>query len=89
MAEVATLQEKLYELEALERDASQAQRDFGEKLGRYFLQMEHMNEAIYVMFDRKYEYINDKFAEMFGITQEEVCHPDFDPMTLVAPRVVK
>jgi diguanylate cyclase (GGDEF)-like protein/PAS domain S-box-containing protein len=85
MTELAELQEKLYALEGLERTASQAQRDFGEKMGRYFLQMEHMNEAIYVIFDRKYEYINDKFSEMFGVTQEEVCSPDFDPMTLVAP----
>jgi diguanylate cyclase (GGDEF)-like protein/PAS domain S-box-containing protein len=44
-----------------------------------------MNEAIYVIFDRKYEFVSQKFADLFGITPEEVCAPGFDPMTLVAP----
>jgi diguanylate cyclase (GGDEF)-like protein/PAS domain S-box-containing protein len=69
----------------MEREIGQAQRDFGERMGRYFPQANHMKEAIYVIFDRKYEFINDRFAEMFGITPEEVCHSGFDPKDLVAP----
>jgi len=26
-----------------------------------------MNEAIYVIFDRKYEFVNEKFTELFGV----------------------
>jgi diguanylate cyclase (GGDEF)-like protein/PAS domain S-box-containing protein len=82
--EIAALQLRISELEAMDREVGQAQRDFGERLGRYFPQINHMKEAIYVIFDRKYEFINDRFAEIFGVTQEEVCHPGFDPMLLVA-----
>jgi diguanylate cyclase (GGDEF)-like protein/PAS domain S-box-containing protein len=83
--ELATLQVRLSELEALEREAGKAHREFGEKIGSYFLQTNHTKEAIYVIFDRKYEFINDQFAELFRITPEEACHPGFDPMTLIAP----
>jgi PAS domain S-box-containing protein len=44
-----------------------------------------MNEAIYVIFDRKYEFVNNRFSELFGVTSEEVCSYDFDPISLVAP----
>ena len=83
--ECAALQLKISELENLKRETGQAQRDFGEKLGRYFPQVNHMKEAIYVIFDRKYEFINDRFAEMFGVTAEEVCRSGYDMMKLVAP----
>jgi diguanylate cyclase (GGDEF)-like protein/PAS domain S-box-containing protein len=83
--EIALLQLRNSELEAMEREIGQAQRDFGERMSRYFPQVDHMKEAVYVIFDRKYEFINDQFAEMFGFTPEEVCHKGFDLMTLVAP----
>jgi PAS domain S-box-containing protein len=54
-------------------------------LSRFFPLTEQWNEAIYVVFDRKYEFVNEKFTETFGVTQDEVYHPDFDPMILVAP----
>jgi hypothetical protein len=31
------------------------------------------------------EFVNDRFAELFGVSQEEVCRSNFDPMTLIAP----
>src|SRR3990170_7907392 len=83
--EIAALQLRIYELEAMEKEVGQAQRDFGERMGRYFPQVNHMKEAVYVIFERKYEFVNDQFAEMFGVTPEEVCHQGFDPMKLVAP----
>lgn len=83
--EVAALKERVSQLEAMEREAGQAQRDFGERMGRFFPQEDHMREAIYVIFDRKYEFINNQFEEMFHVTSEEVCQQGFDPMRLVAP----
>jgi diguanylate cyclase (GGDEF)-like protein/PAS domain S-box-containing protein len=84
--EMAALQARISELEACKTDSSKlAQRDFGESMNRYFPQTEHMNEAVYVIFDRKYEFVSQKFGELFGVTREEVCAPQFDPMTLVAP----
>lgn len=84
--EVATLQARISELEAGKTGSSeQTQRDFGESMNRYFPQTEHVNEAVYVIFDRKYEFVSQKFGELFGVTPEEACTPQFDPMTLVAP----
>jgi diguanylate cyclase (GGDEF)-like protein/PAS domain S-box-containing protein len=59
--------------------------NFAERMGRYFPQAETIKEAIYVIFDRKYEFVNNEFSKIFGMTPEEVCSPDFDPMRLVAP----
>jgi diguanylate cyclase (GGDEF)-like protein/PAS domain S-box-containing protein len=84
--EMVALQARISDLETIEKDSSdQAQRDFSERMSRYFPQVEYMNEAIYVIFDRKYEFVSQKFADLFGVTPEEVCAPGFDPMTLVAP----
>jgi diguanylate cyclase (GGDEF)-like protein/PAS domain S-box-containing protein len=83
--ELAILHQRISDLETIEKESRQAQRDFGEKLGRYFPQVEHMNEAIYVIFDRKYEFVNDRFAELFDVTSEEVCSYEFDAMSLIAP----
>ena len=68
--EIEALRERVLELEALERDARFAQREFGERMSGYFPQVEHMNEAIHVIFDRKYELVNRKFADLFGVAQE-------------------
>ncbi|MGB5158783.1 sensor domain-containing diguanylate cyclase [Desulfobacterium sp. N47] len=83
--ELDALKERILELETLGKASEQSKREFGKKIGRYFPQVEHMDEAIYVLFDRKYEFVNNKFAELFGVTEDEACSPDFDPMTLVAP----
>src|SRR3990172_6316228 len=83
--ELVTLQVRVSELEALEREASHASQEFGERIGRYFPQLNHRTEAIYVIFDRKFEFVNDRFAELFGVTPEEACHHGFNPIKLVAP----
>ncbi|MCK4944148.1 MAG: PAS domain S-box protein, partial [Candidatus Aminicenantes bacterium] len=44
------------------------------------------NDAIYLLYDRKFEIINEKFQEMFGVTLEDVNKPGFDFMEMVAPK---
>ena len=83
--ELAVLQMRISELEAFESEAKQAQRDFSERIGRYFPLANHTQESIYLIFDRRYEYVNEHFAKMFDVTPEEVCHKGFDPLNLVAP----
>jgi len=82
--ELEVMQERVLELEALS-DLKAARQEFGKRIGEYFPQMQHMDEAIYVIFDRKYEFVNEKFAVMFGYSQEDICNSTFDPMTLIAP----
>lgn len=55
-----------------------------EKKYRHLIQ--HSNDAIYMLFNRKFEFINEKFQAMFGVTLEEVNRPAFDFIQLVAPR---
>lgn len=84
MDELAELQARLSKFKAREKEAADARLDFIEKFGLSFPRTELSNEAIYVMFDRKYEFVNKKFAEMFGYSVEEICDAGFDPMKLVA-----
>jgi two-component system cell cycle sensor histidine kinase/response regulator CckA len=47
---------------------------------------EFSNDAIYIIYNRKFELINQKFQEMFNVTPEEVKRPDFNFLKLVAPK---
>jgi PAS domain S-box-containing protein len=85
IAELEALQERVSEMEKHERNSRQEPRNFGEKTDRSFPQKAHMYEAIFVVFDRKFEFVNDRFAELFGVSPEEACSSNFDPMTLIAP----
>jgi PAS domain S-box-containing protein len=83
--ELEALRERVSELERHERDSRQALGNFGDRTDRSFPQMAQMHGAIIVVFDRKLEFVNDRFAELFGVSPEEACSSNFDPMTLVAP----
>lgn len=84
IVEVEALRERVSELERHERNSRQALGKFGERTDRSYAQMAYMHEAIFVIFDRKLEFVNDKFAELFGVSPEEACSSYFDPMTLIA-----
>lgn len=83
--ELEALRERVSELERHERNSRQTLGNIGERTKRSFAQMSHMHEAIFVIFDRKLEFVNDRFSELFGLSPEEACSSDFDPMTLIAP----
>ncbi len=57
-----------------------------ESESKYRHLIQHSNDAIYVLVDNRFEIINDKFTEMFGVTLEDVQKEDFDFMSLVAPK---
>ena len=86
LEEIAALQARVSELEARKGPSSeQGRQELGERMSRYFVQSEHLQEAVYVLFDRKFEFISQKFAELFAVTPEEVCGSQFNPLNLVAP----
>ena len=70
--ELEALQKRVSELEAFEIGLKAVRQEFGKRVGEYFPQMQHMEDAIYVIFDRKYEFVNDKFAAMFGYLPEDL-----------------
>ena len=57
-----------------------------QNLEKYQKLIDNCNDAIYLLYNRKFEFINKKFQEMFKVTREEVNQPGFDFMELVAPR---
>jgi len=83
--ELEALRERVSELERQERISRQILGNFGKRTDRFFPRMANMHESVFVVFDRKFEFVNDKFAELFGVSPEEACSSDFDPMTLIAP----
>ncbi len=85
VVELEVLQKRVLELEMINGHHRQIKKDFGERMRRCFTPMEQPDDAVYVIFDRKYEFINQTFAEMFEADLDEVCSPGFDPMTLIAP----
>jgi hypothetical protein len=85
IADLETLRERVSELERHERNSRQALVNYGKRTGRSYAQMAYMHEAIFVIFDRKLEFVNNRFAELFGVSPEEACSSYFDPMTLIAP----
>ncbi len=62
--------------------ADETMRESEEK---YRSLIEQSNDAIYLLVEEKFEVINRKFSEMFGVSYKEVKSPDFDFMNLVAP----
>jgi len=83
--ELEAMRERVCELERHERNSRQPLGNYEERKNQSFSQMTHMHEAVFVLFDRKLEFVNDVFAELFGIAPDEACSADFDPLTLIAP----
>jgi hypothetical protein len=42
------------------------------------------DKAFFVLFDRRFEYINDIFSELFCISPEEACSYKFNPIKLIS-----
>ena len=83
--ELEALRLRISELEKHERDYRKSLDSFGQSANRSFPSLSSRQEGLVVVFDRKLEFVNDIFAELFGVSPEEVCCPNFDPMTLIAP----
>ncbi len=48
--------------------------------------IQQSNDAIYLLYNKNFEIINEKFQEIFGLSLEDVNKPDFNIMNLVAPK---
>ena len=85
LKELTALRGRIAELEQLEAEWKDAQLELSERMGHYFTLVDQPNDALFVIFDRKFEFINHRFEELFGVTMDEVCSPDFNLLDLIAP----
>ncbi len=57
-----------------------------ESESKYRSLIENSNDAIYLLYNRRFEIINHKFIEMFEYSHEDVNQPGFDFIQLVSPK---
>ena len=67
------------------KERRRAEAALTESEQRYRALVEHSADAIYLMVGGKYELINRRFEEMFGVTLAQLNDPNFDPINLFAP----
>ena len=85
IVELEALRQRVFELEEHDRNSERVLGNFGQRMNQSFPHAAHMDEAIFVIFERKLEFVNDIFADLFHISPKEACSFDFDPITLIAP----
>jgi PAS domain S-box-containing protein len=73
-------------LQKVVEERARIEEELRQNQEKYQQLIDNSNDAIYLLYNRKFEFINKKFQEMFKVTMEEVNKPDFDFLELVAPR---
>ncbi|MBN2010956.1 PAS domain S-box protein [candidate division KSB1 bacterium] len=68
------------------RSITNALADARQSEAKYRTLIENSNDAIFLIYNRKFEIINRKFVDIFGYTLEEINNPNFDFIKLIAPK---
>lgn len=85
LAELMELRVKVGELERIRIQQENVLNKLKSKTETYQLLPSLSTDAIYVIFDRKFEYVNKVFEGLFGYTADEIYRPEFEFMNLFAP----
>jgi PAS domain S-box-containing protein len=85
LAELMELRVRVGELERICIQQENVLNKLKNKTETYKLRPSLSTDAIYVIFDRKFEYVNQVFEDLFGYTADEIYRPEFELMNLFAP----
>lgn len=66
-------------------DLKESQQKLAASELKYRRLIQDSNDAIFLFYDGKFELVNDKFTELFGVTPAELQSPDFEIPSLMAP----
>jgi len=84
MVELAKLRKRVAKLERLKVENKERQALIHNE-NIFISLVEYSQDAIYILYKNKFEYINRKFSELFQITLDEANNPEFDFFSLVDP----
>jgi PAS domain S-box-containing protein len=85
-AEIDELKKRLLVLEKNGGERRSYDQRMQKSEERYVTLVEQSRDAIYLFYDKKFEYVNHRFAELFGYSKEELYKPDFDVMKIFMPQ---
>lgn len=86
IGELGFLRRQLADLEDTKSKQADEIRMLNERMGYYFPRIENINnDALFVIFDRKFEFVNRNFEEIFGYESGEIVGTAFDAMRLIDP----
>lgn len=83
ISELAFLRRCVADLEQVKARQMEEIRMLNERIGYYFPRIEYLNDALFVIFDRKFEFVNPSFEDIFGYETGEIVRTDFNAMALV------
>lgn len=85
LEELELLRKKNSELEGIKFRRIEDLRKANKDMTFGFPILEQQSEGIFVIFDRQFEFVNQKFEDLFGYSMPEICGTGFDLMSIVAP----
>jgi len=86
IGELGLLRRQVADLEEIKSKQTDEIRMLNERMGYYFPRIEQFNsDALFVIFDRKFEFVNTAFEEIFGFEAGEIVGSDFDTMKIIDP----
>ena len=83
--ELVEMRQQIEKLETAETERKQAEEGLRESEEKFRNLVEQSNDAIYILQEEKFVFINSRFQELLGYSLEETIAEGFDFMNLVVP----
>ena len=83
---VGQLKQTMESLSSEIAEHTEAEKMLRQSEEKYRSLIENSSDAIYLLYETRFDLINPRFTELLGVTAKEACAPDFDFMSLVASK---